>query len=151
MRNVSRTTRIAIFVAVILVAILIGSILQPIKSPFKGQFKDVPITEVKGTLETAKLFCDSSGCKWLWSITVEEVIVINEGLHVLPEPEAGRLYTFDIPDSKANNYVETLPAVEYTSGPVTIKEHVITSANVVIYYYEEVGSSGLPELKAAVY
>jgi len=137
-----------VVVAIVLIVVGLGTLIA---QPFKGKYVDTQIIEVKGTLTTAKLFCDSGGCKWLWTIQVESATQLNPGgKGVLPVPDAGKKYTFDIPDSKANNYVKTEPDICHESG-VTVCEHEITESDVVIYYTESIGSSGLPELIGAVY
>ena len=141
-----------IIMVIALVAVLATSVAaykMGTRRPFNGEFDKKGFVQVTGTLKVAKLFCSSNGCKWLWTVEpTEESVVTNSDQLVLPAPEIGKIYTFDVEDSRANNYVATTPKECYEKG-VTVCEYEVTIPEVVLYYTETIGSSGNPEFSAA--
>lgn len=150
-------TRTGRFVTVFVVIVLALGLLAfgaRLRGPFGGKYSNTQIIEIKGDLVKAKLFCLNNDCKWLWAIEVKESKVINDGPGVLELPEEGKIYSFDITDSKANLYVETLPLECHDAKGASVCEHDVVEGvaeNIVFYYTEVVGSSGLPEVEGAVY
>ena len=78
---------------------------------------------------------------------------MNDGPGILSTPAEGKIYSFDITDSKANLYVDTEPVICYGEGFKVCEHNVVEDLanDVVLYYTEAVGSSGLPEVVGAVY
>jgi len=105
-------------------------------------------------LKVAKLFCRGAECKWLWAIQVDEAEIMRaENYITIAPPENGEMLDLEISDSKANLHVNSVPISDYSTGDVTVFEYELLGdvQSVIVYYTEEIGSSGLPELYGAVY
>ena len=149
----TKTFRIVIAVFVVAAVILVASLAVTKNLPFEGKFEKVPVVRVEGKLLVAKLAC-MDGCKWLWAIEVNKAEIMRaENYITIAPPETGETLALEISDSKANLHVNSTPTGQFTTGAMTVYEYSLLENvnNVIVYYTEEVGSSGLPELYGAVY